>query len=295
MPIINQVVKGGGGTRPTYYVEKKLDANGKLVQGDALFDFTGVRDIGSNILQYAFYENTNIRGQVSMPDLVTLSGQYALGYCFNRCIHITSFSMPVLATITNSYALSFAFGNTGITSAVFPALTSITAGLVFDYCFAACNSLTKAEFPSLSTAEGYAIFENTFINCSALEDVYFYALTPSSFGTGTTLFNNMLQNCSGVTVHFPMAIQSTISSWSSVTDGFSGTNTTVLFDIVTSLTGADSNTYSRSQKNSTSTAIAWTYNDTIYYTSGTSEPSVGDTIYSDAACTTTVTTIDSIA
>lgn len=295
MPIINQVVKGGGGTGPTYYVEKKLDANGKLVQGDILFDFTGVRDIGSNILQYAFYENTNIRGQVSMPDLVTLSGQYALGYCFNRCIHITSFSMPVLATITNSYALSFTFGNTAITSAIFPSLTSITTGLVFDYCFAACNSLTKAEFPSLSIAEGYAIFENAFINCSALEDVYFYALTPSSFGTGTTLFNNMLQNCSGVTVHFPMAIQSTISSWSSVTSGFSGTNTTVLFDIVTSLTDADGNTYVRKQKESTSTATAWVYNDTLYYTSGTSEPSVGDTIYSDAACTAAVTTIDSIA
>ena len=99
-----------------------------------------------------------------------------------------------------------------------------------------------------------------------------------------------------------MAIQSTIGSWSDVTNGFGGTNTTVLFDIVTSLTGADSNTYTRSEKDSTSTATAWTYNDTLYYTSGVSnntagvnEPSVADTIYSDDACTTSVTTITAIA
>ena len=99
-----------------------------------------------------------------------------------------------------------------------------------------------------------------------------------------------------------MAVQSTIGSWADVTGGFGGTNTTVLYDIVTTITGADSNTYTRSEKNSTATATAWTYNDTLYYTSGVSnhtagvnEAQVGDTIYSDSACTTAVTTISSIA
>jgi hypothetical protein len=112
----------------------------------------------------------------------------------------------------------------------------------------------------------------------------------------------MLSGVTGCTVHFPLALQSTYSSDGRFTNGFSGTNTTVLFDLVTSLTGADSNTYARSEKDSTATATAWTYNDTLYYTSGVSddtngvnEPVVGDTIYSDAACTTAVTTISAIA
>jgi len=134
-----------------------------------------------------------------------------------------------------------------------------------------------------------------FNGCSNLSRVSFYALDTNSFGSSTSQFNKMLNGVTGCTVHFPMRIQSTIGSWSDVTAGFNGTNTTVLFDIVTTLTGADSNSYVRTQKNSTSTATAWTYNNTLYYTSGTTEPSVGDTIYSDSACTTSVTTISSIA
>jgi hypothetical protein len=61
--------------------------------------------------------------------------------------------------------------------------------------------------------------------------VSFPALTTSSFGPSTNQFNNMLQGCSNVTVHFPATIQSTIGNWSSVTSGFNGTNTTVLFDL----------------------------------------------------------------
>jgi hypothetical protein len=61
--------------------------------------------------------------------------------------------------------------------------------------------------------------------------VSFPALTTASFGSYTTQFNDMLRGCSNVTVHFPAAIQPTIGSWTSVQNGFSGTNTTVLFDL----------------------------------------------------------------
>ena len=70
-----------------------------------------------------------------------------------------------------------------------------------------------------------------FNGCTNLTTVSFPALTTSSFGNYTNQFNNMLSGCSGVTVHFPAAIQSTIGNWSSVTSGFGGTNTTVLFDL----------------------------------------------------------------
>ena len=41
----------------------------------------------------------------------------------------------------------------------------------------------------------------------------------------------MLSGCSNVTVHFPAEWQTAMSTWSNVTNGFGGTNTTVLFDL----------------------------------------------------------------
>ena len=59
-------------------------------------------------------------------------------------------------------------------------------------------------------------------------------------------------------------------------------------------------------KYDTASALAWRVKDTgsasnptivwtPYYTSGTTDPTVGASIYSDDACTTEVTTISSIA
>ena len=111
----------------------------------------------------------------------------------------------------------------------------------------------------------------------------------------------MLRGVTGCTVHFPSNIQSVIGSWASVTGGFGGTNTTVLFDLpaTVTLTGANSVDYQRDPNYDTGTALAW-YNETDgydvpFYTSGTSDPTVGTTIYSDSSCTTAVTTISSIA
>ncbi len=209
---------------------------------------------------------------VSLPALETIvSGGF--DSAFKNTTTLVSASMPLLKNATGQRAMASTFENTGLTTFKFESLTSVTGG---NWGLAA-----------------------TFSGCGSLVSLWFYAL---SSVYGDTSFNNMLQNCTNVTVHFPMAIQSTIGSWSNVTAGFGGTNTTVLFDLVTSLTGADGNTYTRQEKDRTSTATAWVYNDTLYYTSGVSdntngvnEPSVSDAIYSDAACTQSVTTITAIA
>lgn len=198
-------------------------------------------------------------------------------------------------------ATRFCAYNTLLTNVNIKNLTEIktatsSAGLCVEM-FRECTALESQKFESLNIIGGYGL-NYGFRGCTALKSVWFYGLT--TIGGGA--LNNMLSGCSNVTAHFPMAIQSTYSSDTRFTGGFSGTNTTVLFDLVTSLTGADTNTYTRSEKDSTTTATAWTYNDTLYYTSGVSdntngvnEPAVGDTIYSDAACTTAVTTISAIA
>ena len=98
-----------------------------------------------------------------------------------------------------------------------------------------------------------------------------------------------------------------MGSWSDVTAGFGGTSTTVLWDLPSTfiLTGANTTQYERNPRDDTATALAWRVLDggtdadpvidwTSFYTSGTTDPSLGNTIYSDAACTTAVTTISSI-
>ena len=174
----------------------------------------------------------------------------------------------------------------------FKSVAEITGSL--NYAFDGCSNLRAVKFSRLDRLNyNYSSFPNTFNNCTSLTTVSFPMLT--YVRANATLGNTMLSTCTGVTVRFPIALQSTIGAWSYVTGGFGGTNTIVLFDIVGTLTGADTNSYTRREYDSTSTAIAWAYNDTVYYTSGTTEPVVGDTIYSDSSCTTSVTTISSIA
>ena len=101
----------------------------------------------------------------------------------------------------------------------------------FSSAFYGCTSLTSVDFSSLTTVSGSNAFSYAFYICTSLTSVSFPALTTSSFGTATNQFDNMLSGVRGCTVHFPASIQSTIGNWTSVQNGFGGTNTTVLFDL----------------------------------------------------------------
>lgn len=329
MPIINQIVKGGGSPVTGPRLEWTVDSYGYMRSTTSeKIDFTGVKylEVG---MGKAYYQNQNISGMVSFGDIEEIKGSSQTCMdMYSSCPNITIADMSSVKIIASGGATELCYGtyrsSTGLVKVDLSSLTLVNGSRTFNqfcryctslvevdirsletigsyatYCFTEafnhCDAMTKFEFPSLSSMAVSGVFSYTFAGCANLASLWFYALNSNSFGAVTNQFNDMLYNCSGVTVHFPIAIQSTIGSWSSVTSGFGGTNTIVLFDIVTTLTGADTNAYTRSQKNSTSTAIAWIYNDTLYYTSGTSEPSVSDTIYSNAACTTSVTTIDSIA
>lgn len=392
MAIFNQVVKGGGTTptgtvtitnngtydvtdkatadvqvpttAPAYYIEKSVDANGKLTNTSPFIDLTGVTDLGDSVLSYAYaYVVFPANTTITIP-CTKISGSYALQACFvsssnnNYQNNITSFSCPNLKTITGSSSCETAFSDGGryLTSVNFDSLEEIGGYAACKSMFSCGNqygshtlttvslpklkkitgyqgcyhmfwyqinlssfempeleqvtqtsgcegmlnatAITSFKFPSLNLLTGGNALKQMFGYCSSLQSLWFYALNTNSFGSSTNQFTNIVQSCTNVTIHFPMAIQATIGTWT----GFGGTNTTVLFDLVTSLTGADGNTYTRQEKDSTSTATAWVYNDTLYYTSGVSdntngvnEPAVSDAIYSDAACTQSVTTITAIA
>lgn len=185
---------------------------------------------GSYALSHTF---TNCTSLVSVDlSSLTKAGWYALESIFSGCTSLTSVDLSSLVTISGVYALSYAFYNcTSLTSVNLSSLATISGSNGLEYCFAKCP-LTTVNFSSLSEIKGQRALYYCFQNCTSLSSLSFPALTTSSFGSSyTDQFNNMLKGVTGCTVHFPAAIQSTIGSWSDVTNGFGGTNTTVLFDL----------------------------------------------------------------
>jgi hypothetical protein len=97
--------------------------------------------------------------------------------------------------------------------------------------FFGCTGLTSIDLSSLTIVSGGQAMNFAFQGCSLLQTLSFPSLNSNSFGSNTNQFNNMLSGVKGCTVHFPSNLQSVIGSWTSVTSGFGGTNTTVLFDL----------------------------------------------------------------
>ncbi len=190
-----------------------------------------VTTLGINALYYGFYNNTGIT-TADLSNITSVPGDYAMYYAFNGCSRLTTVDLSSLVSVTGYYALRYAFsGCTSLTSVDMGGLTTLINSNVMNYAFSGCSSLASFTFTNLSIMSGTQVLAYAFRNCSSLRTLSFPSLTTDSFGNNTNQFNNMLSGCSGVTVHFPSAIQSTIGSWSSVTGGFGGTNTTVLFDL----------------------------------------------------------------
>lgn len=187
---------------------------------------------GTSALSCTF-RDTKLTTSGFLKKLTTVSGSSACASLFSGCTSLTTASLPKLTTVSGYSALENVFsGCTALTTVDLPLLSSLsTAQYAMQRCFQNCTSLTTASFPSLATVKGRGALKYLFRNCTSLTTVSFPALTASSFGSYTDTFNVMLEGCSGVTVHFPAAIQSTIGGWTDVTNGFGGTNTTVLFDL----------------------------------------------------------------
>ena len=143
-----------------------------------------------------------------------------------------TFSLPSNATTIDSTVLYYAFsGSTGLTSVDLGSLTTITGDSSLSSAFGYCSNLTSVNLSSLTSINSNRCFFYTFQSCTSLTTLSFPSLTSTSFGSITTQFSYMLSGVTGCTVHFPSNLQSVIGSWSDVTNGFGGTNTTVLFDL----------------------------------------------------------------
>lgn len=197
-------------------------------------DFSKVTSIGSSGLSSSFF-NTGITS-IDLSSFVSANGSNSLYEAFSSCKQLVSFNLSSLETVSATYALYNCFANCiNLTSISLPKLKSITGSSCCSSIFAISanqnNYVTSVSFPKLDTITGSGCLAAAFSRRTALTSLSFPALTSNSFGSYTNQFNNMLSGVTGCTVHFPSNLQSVLSSWASVTAGFGGTNTTIMFDL----------------------------------------------------------------
>lgn len=186
---------------------------------------------GAECFNGAFRQCTRLVS-VDLGSLVTVREVKDFYDAFTDCTSLTSIGLSSLATISGTSSFGNAFyGCTSLTTVDLSSLTTASGYRCLSYAFRGCTSLTSVDLSSLADISGQYALTSAFQDCTSLASLSFPALTTTSFGSYTNQFDNMLKNVVGCTVHFPAAIQSTIGSWASVTGGFGGTNTTVLFDL----------------------------------------------------------------
>lgn len=203
-------------------------------------DLSNLATVSGQYALNAAFRNCSALINLDLSGLTTVSGQNAFYYAFDFC-GFSTLDLSSLTTIGSaSYGMEYAFSNTEyLTSVDLSNLATISSntglGYAFDFYTAfgrgAQNLLTTISFTALSDIAASGVLQYCFRARNGLQTVSFPALTSTSFGSYTNQFNNMLSGVTGCTVHFPSNLQSVIGSWSSVTAGFGGTNTTVLFDL----------------------------------------------------------------
>ena len=218
-------------------ITREVSANGVFQMPGTSFTFSlpsNATDIGTYAMYYAFYNCTELTS-VDLSNITALSVSYAMQSAFTGCKGLTSVDLSSLTTVrgvSGVQAMYRAFENcTGLTSVDLSNLTTLSGDSAMSYAFQNCTGLTSVDLSSLTTVNGSYAMGNAFNKCTKLTTLSFPALTSTSFGSRTNQFDDMLFEVTGCTVHFPSNLQSVIGSWSDVTSGFGGTNTTVLFDL----------------------------------------------------------------
>lgn len=296
-------------TAPDHYLEFTND-NGTLRKSGKMIDFTGISSLSSNSCYYLYY-NVSFPANTSIDfSPITRIATSAACYCmFQGSSNIISANFNSVTMIKGSACCRQMFENCTSLKDVYYNSLVVVSDAACMLAFNGCSYLNPIIFYSLKYIGSQGL-QQAFSSCSRTE-LSFPALTSSSFGTSNCM-NNIVNGTTGRTIHFPKNLDPTggstaVSSLSSYPN-FGGTNTVLAFDLPSTnhLIGANTIEYERNPKYDTGTALAWRVLDTgtattpvidwtPYYTSGTTDPTVGGTIYSDAACTQAGTTISSIA
>ena len=186
-----------------------------------------VTSIGNRGLYYTFEGCTSLTS--TGLNSVTNISDFGLLYAFQDCTSLTSTGLDNLTSI-GTKSLNYAFrGCTSLTSTGLNSVTNIS-DFGLQYAFQDCTNLTTVNLNNVTSIGQYGL-QYAFQDCTSLTSLSFPKLNSNSFGSYTNQFDRMLYGVTGCTVHFPSNLESVIGSWSDVTNGFGGTNTTVLFDL----------------------------------------------------------------
>lgn len=265
---------------------------------------------------YAFYYAFQGCGQVTTINLSSLRkvyGQYACAYMCKSFSALNSLDLGSLEMIADNQACTQMFaGCPNLENINIESLVIISGSQSAATMFGVNSKLTNVKMSSLKEIQNNRSCSGMFENCTALRTLSFPALYSNSFKLATTQWSGLISGVTGCTIHLPKNLdpQTESTTISSLTGypNFGGTDTVLAYDLPSTfnLTGADSVVYERNPKYDTETALAWRVKDvfvsgdvnidwTPFYTSGTSDPQINDTLYSDSSCTTAITTIQSIA
>lgn len=254
----------GSGTYPVG-IPRGVDNNGVYGYPTTPFAFAlppTATSVASGMLMNAFKDCTTITS-VDLSSLTEVSGTESMESFCEGCINLTSVDLSNLTTVSGSGAMDRAFYGTNLTGALdlsslqtlsgasftntfgncpnissidLSSLASLSAGVSMNGTFSLSTNptttlpLTSVTFTSLATVSGTAPMRNIFQRRDGLE-IFFPAFNSNTFGVMTTYLDNIVASAVGCTVHFPSNMQAVIGSWSSVQNGFGGTNTTVLWDL----------------------------------------------------------------
>lgn len=197
-------------------------------------DMSSVVTVAADGCAYMFYSYM-MASSITSLDLRSLSNASGdssfQGMCYG-CSYLTTVNLSSLTTVSGDGACQYMFDLcTGLTSVDLSSLTTISGSNGCSSMFEDCTHLTSIDLSGLSSVTGWRCMGWMFLGCTSLTSLSFPSLTADSFGTYTNQFDNMLYGVTGCTVHFPAALSNVIGYWTSVTGGFGGTNTTVLFDL----------------------------------------------------------------
>lgn len=226
-------------------------------------DLSNVTYIGEEGLLECFSGSQFTSVDLSSLTYVSISGLYNTFY---QQVTIQSVNISSLSFVGIS-GMEGAFYNCGITSLSLHSLRDVYANGLYEAFYDnqiqsldvsslehigenglesafSNNLLVSVTFNSLIQIDNYGLSKAFAENIdyddggtTTLQSVSFPAL-PDDFAydedmdeTYYNVFNEMLSGDDNVTVHFPSNLQAVIGDWDDVTNGFGGTNTTILFDL----------------------------------------------------------------
>lgn len=192
-------------------------------------DLSNINTIGLGGLYRTFYR-TNI-SSLDLSGITSITNNTALRETCCQATNLTNLNLSNLQQVSSAQGLYGIASDTAITKVDLSILTTISGENALYAAFKNCTSLTEVRLDSLSSITGYSAMCQAFKGCTSLTTLMFPSLQISAFGSNTNQFDEMLSGVTGCIVHFPSDLESIIGNWTSVLNGFGGTNTVVLFDL----------------------------------------------------------------